>query len=88
MAATAIHRRVDRLVSSHDFDAPKESASFWTALERDAGFDPERTLLVEDSVIVEAKATIDDHPVFKAQILTHMKLKKIRLGCLSTSTKS
>jgi GxxExxY protein len=39
-------------------------------------------LLVEDSIIVEVKATIDDHPIFKAQILTHMKLLAKRLGFL------
>ncbi len=44
-------------------------------------------LLVEDSVIIEAKATIDDHPIFKAQILTHMKLTGKRLGFLANFNK-
>ena len=39
-------------------------------------------LLVEDSIIVEVKAVIDDHPVFKAQLLTHLKLTGKRLGFL------
>ena len=46
----------------------------------DAGFRVD--LLVEASVVIEVKATIDDHPVFKAQILTHLKLLAKRLGFL------
>jgi GxxExxY protein len=51
----------------------------------DAGFKID--LLVEDSVIIEAKATIDDHPIFKAQILTHLKLTGKRLGFLANFNK-
>jgi GxxExxY protein len=46
----------------------------------DAGFKID--LLVNDLVIIEAKAVNDDHPVFKAQLLTHMKLTQKRLGFL------
>jgi putative hydrolase of the HAD superfamily len=49
---TEIHRLVDRLVSSHEFAAPKESAEFWQRLRRHEPFDPARTLLVEDSLAV------------------------------------
>ena len=51
----------------------------------DAGF--EIDLLVEDCVIVEAKSTLDDHPIFRAQILTHMKLTGKRLGFLANFNK-
>ncbi|HNP70544.1 MAG TPA: GxxExxY protein [Kouleothrix sp.] len=39
-------------------------------------------LLVEDSVICELKATDEMHPVYMAQILSHLRLAKKRLGFL------
>ena len=39
-------------------------------------------LLVEGSIILEIKAATEDHPIFKAQLLTYMKLTGIRLGFL------
>jgi putative hydrolase of the HAD superfamily len=53
---TGIDRLVDRVVSSHDFRAPKESATFWTELARAHPFDPARSLFVEDSLTVLAAA--------------------------------
>ena len=56
-AQTGIDRLVDRVVSSHDFRAPKESAEFWRGLERQHPFDRGRTLLIEDSLaVLEAAA--------------------------------
>jgi 5'-nucleotidase len=49
---TGIDRLVDSVVSSHDFAAPKESATFWQALKKHEPFDPRRTLLIEDSLTV------------------------------------
>ena len=37
-------------------------------------------LLVEDLVIVECKATEEDHPIHRAQCLTHLRLTEKRLG--------
>lgn len=37
-------------------------------------------VLVENLLIVECKATIDDHPVFRAQCLTHLRITGKRLG--------
>lgn len=39
-------------------------------------------LLVEDLVIVEVKAVLEMHPVFKAQVKTYLKLANKRLGIL------
>ncbi|HEX6996004.1 MAG TPA: GMP/IMP nucleotidase [Gammaproteobacteria bacterium] len=50
--ATGIDRHVDEILSSHDLSAPKESAAFWESLARHRPFDPDRTLLVEDSLAV------------------------------------
>jgi putative hydrolase of the HAD superfamily len=49
---TGIDRLVDRVVSSHDLCAPKESAEFWRGLERQHPFARGRTLLIEDSLAV------------------------------------
>ncbi len=49
---TGLDREVDELVSSHDFDAPKESAQFWQRFSEEGHFDPQRTLLLEDSLSV------------------------------------
>lgn len=51
-AQTQLNRRVDTVVCSHDLAAPKESPEFWAELARRRPFDPERTLLVDDSVPV------------------------------------
>lgn len=48
--------------------------------EIDAGYRID--LLVNECVIVEVKSVQEMHPVFKAQILTHIKLAKLRLGLL------
>jgi len=39
-------------------------------------------LLVEDSVIVEMKATEKDNPLWQAQLLSYMKMTRIKLGFL------
>lgn len=42
----------ERLVSSHDYGSPKEHSDFWIALHGEVGFDPRRTLFVDDSLAV------------------------------------
>ena len=37
-------------------------------------------MLVEDKVIVECKAVEKNNPVFAAQVLTYLRLTKLRLG--------
>jgi GxxExxY protein len=39
-------------------------------------------LLVEDLVVVELKAIETDNPVWEAQIISHLKLTKLKLGFL------
>ena len=51
-AQTGVDRLVDGVVCAHDYRAPKESAEFWRALAQERAFDPQRTLLIEDSVPV------------------------------------
>ena len=40
----------DRLISSHDYGFPKEDQQFWHALQQDIGFDPARSLFIDDSL--------------------------------------
>ncbi|HEY5823981.1 MAG TPA: GxxExxY protein [Cyclobacteriaceae bacterium] len=39
-------------------------------------------ILVDDKVIVEVKAVEQTNPLWKAQVLSHLKLMKLRLGYL------
>jgi 5'-nucleotidase len=39
----------DRICSSHDFLAPKETQEFWQALEGELAFDKARTLFIDDN---------------------------------------
>ena len=40
----------ERLISSHDYGFPKEDQQFWFALQQDFGFEPARTLFIDDSL--------------------------------------
>jgi putative hydrolase of the HAD superfamily len=50
LEVTAIDRLLDEVISSHDFQQPKEAQAFWQALREHRHFDPERTLFVDDTV--------------------------------------
>jgi putative hydrolase of the HAD superfamily len=41
--------RVHAVVSSHDYQAPKESRRFWQCLLDEQGFDAERTVFIDDT---------------------------------------
>ena len=36
--------------------------------------------LVEDRIVVECKASAEDHPIHQSQVLTYLRLKKLPLG--------
>ena len=40
----------ERLISSHDYGFPKENPQFWDALRADIGFDPARSLFIDDTL--------------------------------------
>ena len=40
----------ERLISSHDYGFPKENPQFWEALQVDIGFDPARSLFIDDTL--------------------------------------
>lgn len=55
LALTGIGNHLDRIISSHQYRAPKESPLFWQALLHDAPFDRARSLFIDDSeTILEA----------------------------------
>ncbi|ACM21032.1 HAD superfamily hydrolase [Geotalea daltonii FRC-32] len=49
MRKTRIGSYFDGIISAHDLGLPKEDAAFWPALASRISYDPERTLLGEDS---------------------------------------
>jgi len=51
-AQTGLGRWFRRLVSSHEYGAPKEDPAFWVRLEAELAFDPRRVLFVDDSLPV------------------------------------
>ena len=52
MQRTGLEPWFDALVCAHDYGYPKEHPSFWTRLQAEHPFDPQRTLLIDDSVSI------------------------------------
>ena len=52
MAKTGLQPHFDALVSSHELGAAKEAQAFWEKLAAVEPFDPQRTVLVDDSLPV------------------------------------
>lgn len=50
MERTGLDRFFECMISSHDYQRPKEDPDFWRQLQQEVKFDPARTLLVEDHV--------------------------------------
>lgn len=55
---TDLDQHLDLLLSSHTFGYPKEDQRLWQAVQLQIGFDPQRTLFVDDSeLILDAAST-------------------------------
>lgn len=52
MAKTGLQPHFDALITSHELGLPKEDPAFWRRLQTREAFDPERSLLVDDSLPV------------------------------------
>ena len=52
MEITKIEHYFDALVSTHDYGYPKEEQALWHALQADYPFNPDKTLLVDDTEAV------------------------------------
>lgn len=54
---TELSNYIDQLISTHEFGVTKESQALWHKLQQRLGFDPNRTLFVDDSLpILQAAA--------------------------------
>jgi len=49
---TGLDKLVDEIISSHDYQTPKEEQAFWQTLMEKAPFDLNSTLLIDDSIPV------------------------------------
>lgn len=52
MEKTRLAGHFDKVICAHEFRIPKENANFWPALQERLPFEPQRTLLVDDSLPV------------------------------------
>ncbi len=52
LSVTQIDRWLDLVISSHDYQHPKEDIQFWYHLAKAEPFDPDRTVFVDDNVQV------------------------------------
>lgn len=50
LEVTAIDQWLDMVISSHEFQEPKEAQAFWHQLQEKDPFDPARTLFIDDTV--------------------------------------
>lgn len=53
---TGLQHWLDGVYSTHQFGVPKEDPACWQALQRELGYDPARTLFVDDSARILAAA--------------------------------
>lgn len=49
LEVTEIDKYLDLVISSHDYQTPKEEAEFWFQLQAQENFDPARTLFIDDT---------------------------------------
>lgn len=52
LEVTAIDQWLHRVISSHEYQQPKEAREFWQALQLQEPFDPQRTLFIDDTLRV------------------------------------
>lgn len=52
LTMTGIAPLLDNIISSHQYQTPKEDQAFWRKLQSEIAFEPERTLFIDDSVTV------------------------------------
>ena len=57
LGATQIKPYFDKIISSHQFQHPKEDQAFWHALQEHSPFNPQRTLFIDDNLRVLNAAT-------------------------------
>jgi len=58
MEKTCLHPLFDHIISSHDYQSPKEHQAFWHKLSKHHPFKKDKTLLVDDSLAVLLSARL------------------------------
>lgn len=66
---TGLREHFEHIICSHDHGAPKEAQAFWQAAQRQYGFEPARTLFVDDSLPVCQAAR--DYGIGQVVLLSH-----------------
>ena len=56
LEVTQIDQDLDIIISSHEFNQPKEAQAFWQTLQAKEHFDPARTLFIDDTARILASA--------------------------------
>ncbi len=46
---TQLDKKLDQMISTHDYGLPKEKQALWQGVQDDLGFNPARTLFLDDS---------------------------------------
>lgn len=52
MEKTQLNHYFDRIICAHDIGIPKENHAFWMKLQKKVAYDPQHTMLVDDSLSV------------------------------------
>lgn len=80
LGVTRIDQWLDIVVSSHDYQIPKESPEFWLQLSAKERFDPKRTLFIDDTPRIVARA--QEFGIAHAVCITHPDLSQpARAAC-------
>ncbi len=69
LEASGIDRWLDKIISSHDYQEPKESENFWHHFADNHEFNPQKTLFIDDTeqILHQAKAFGIQHLIYIAQ---------------------
>jgi GxxExxY protein len=68
------------LKSGFKVERQKQLTIFYRDVHLDAGYRID--LLVEDTIVIELKSVTEIAPIHKAQLITYLKLAKLKLGLL------
>lgn len=74
LEVSQIDRWLDLVISSHDYQQPKEADEFWQQLAQAEPFDPKRTLFVDDNITVLRAAR--NHGIEHLVCITQPDLQK------------
>ena len=74
---TDIGSYFDQMISSHDYQKPKENQQIWADIQADFPYDPTKTLLIDDNLT--ALQTAQDHGIAHCIVATFVSEKMERI---------